>query len=158
MKFNEVVRTIENFIYSSNWINYINSSFHGNFIKTYGVIKTHIGQIENNETELLEYNMQEIEDSLNILMDLIFDVPIDNVLSNFINAWIQLIINWNNNVNKIIEIEKKCNNIKRLLDNHFTMLEAFEILKRANEKAMRLQNWLPPSFQLSEHYLKTLEE
>ena len=158
MKFNEVVCTIEEFIYSSKWITYINPQYHERFIKTYGVIKTHIGQIENDEKQLLEHNIQEIEESLNVLMDLIFEIPIDNLLSNFINAWIQLILNWNNNVNKDINIEKKCTHIKRLLNNHFTMLEAFEALKGITEKSKKLQNWLPPSFQLSEHYLKTLEE
>lgn len=155
MEFKEVMKTIDEYL-SSNELPYQIIGNKHMFEETYKIILEHINNLENNE-EVKEYSNKKIFDSINITLEIVIDYPLNNQLSNFLLAWSELLFNWNENVEKNNELHEKCKTLNRFLQQHFTIVEAIQVLRRLNQKNEQLRSWMPPSFELSQHYLKKLD-
>jgi DNA primase catalytic subunit len=84
--------------------------------------------------------------------------PITNEINSFIKSWSMLIYNWNQNTIKEKQIYNQGVLMPRIVDGHFTVLEAINNLKEISNYLSRVRGWLPPAIDISKHYFNILNK
>lgn len=127
-------------------------------VDVFNKIDSDIQLLENEENvSINEQSITNVKHSVKLIRDYIREYPISNETKEFVFAWCQLIINWNANVLQDEEITNDCMFVIRMLEQHYTIIEAVEMLKILNHKFRDIKEWSPPSFELAKHYIDYLE-
>jgi len=108
--------------------------------------------------EITEENKNQIERVLNFLLQIVIEKPITPILKDLVNEFIILTANWNENIAQKIEIRQKIYSLRRFIDYHLTVIDTIQALKTLLKRAEEVQRFAPPAFELSKHYLKSLQE
>lgn len=95
---------------------------------------------------------------LNSLLQTPVEKPITPILKDLVNEFIILAADWNENIAHKIEIRQKIYSLRRFVDYHLTVIDAIRILKNLLKRAEEIQRFTSPAFELSRHYLKSLQE
>jgi len=124
-------------------------------LSSFDMIMAHIDRMKKN-VKINEYPVQLVVDSLEKIRRKVIYNHIDNKIKSFILAYCEIVLNWNFNLSKDNKIKSECDNILILIHGHYTMMDAINVMKQITSKLENLKNWNPPSFELSEHYIKKL--
>lgn len=152
----EVLKKIENVLKTKD-CNILNKR--EDFQKSFEIIKNHINSIENDVLiNFCESDIKTIKRSIRICKSFILEAYLDKKETEFIKDWIYLVFNWNQNTLKDNDLNVSMQYLLRIMDQHYTIIEAIDHLKFLLDRSKKIQGWQPPSFELSKHYLKFLEE
>ncbi len=55
-------------------------------------------------------------------------------------------------------ISSKIYSLRRFIDYHLTVIDTIRVLKKLLKRVEEIQRFVPPAFELSKHYLKSLQE
>jgi len=122
--------------------------------KTVGIIEIKLKRKEKTTEE----EISQIKKALNFLLQTAIEKPITPILKDLIDEFIIFIANWNENLGKEIEIRQKIYTLRRFVDYHLSVIDAIQILKTLAKKTEEIQRFSPPAFELSRHYLNSLQE
>lgn len=95
---------------------------------------------------------------LNSLLQTPIEEQITPILKDLVKEFIILAASWNENIAQKIEIRQKIYSLRRFIDYHLSVVDAIRILKNLLKRAEEIQRFAPPAFELSKHYLKSLQE
>jgi hypothetical protein len=109
------------------------------------------GQIAN------ENDNRMVENVFSLMIHLIMEKPLTPIMKDFVNEFIILAASWNENVGRNQKIRSAILDLRRFVDYHLTVIDATQSLKVLTEKVRQMQNFMPPAFELSRHYLEALE-
>lgn len=99
---------------------------------------------------------QDVRQTVNTLKRLVMDVPITEGFATFLEAWCNLVSNWNNNILHDQMLKVDCMMLERIARSHFTYLELFEFTKALLVEQKKLRTYALPSIELAKHYAKSM--
>lgn len=108
--------------------------------------------------EVTEEKTKSVSESLNLLLKIVMEKPITPILRDVTNEMIVLSAYWNENVGQDMRVREACHALRRFIDYHLSMMDLIQLSKSLLRKMEQFQNFSPPSFELSRHYLKSLQE
>ena len=121
------------------------------------LMKKNIDTLSKDE-EVEEINIELVKKCMQILLHSVLNNPISEHTRTFVKEYSILSYNWNNNLSKDEMIYSLSEALGRMIDNHFTILEATESLKQIVSYFSDLKQWLPPAFDISKHYFNASQE
>lgn len=99
-----------------------------------------------------------VKESMNFLWQVVMDKPITDIIKDISIELSVLAFNWNSVFGKRQDIADQSKTVERLVLMHYTTLDVIAIAKKLSEKAERMLATAPPAYELSDHWLKTLDE
>jgi len=89
------------------------------------------------------------------------DVALTKAITPYIRdlslAFSRLAYNWNVNLTCNKEIEREILVLKQLIETHLSLVGAISVMRALLVKFGDLTKYMPPAFELSKHYLLTLD-
>lgn len=76
---------------------------------------------------------------------------------DFMEGYLPLVDNWNKQLGKSRNVGVLIGAAQRIVEDMMTMKDTTEVMKRANKKLQQYLQYKPPAFDLSRHYLLTLQ-
>jgi hypothetical protein len=99
-----------------------------------------------------------VNSTVDILLHAVIYGPLTTLVKNLSVEMGVLIYNWSQKTVKRRDLENKTQIMDRVVRAETTMEDCILILRALIEKANGLQRYVPASFDLSKHYLRSLEE
>jgi hypothetical protein len=154
MDINEARKTIEVFFKSDNTIF---SAAETDILKNcFYMMMYHINLLEN-ESELEENITNILVNSAMLLVnDKILNSGLTPFFRKFIEAYSNIVYNWNKNISKDKNIELLCLLDGTILKLYNESASAAQIMRDVHQHYMDMRNWMPPAFSISKAYLDTL--
>lgn len=128
-----------------------------NIKKAVLTIENQIDPEKNKGTLPNEEVMKSIGGTLNFLLHLAMEKPITPIFKDLIDEFIILASYWNENAGKDIRVREAIHTLRRFVDYHLSVIDMLTIFKVLLKKTEQIQNFSPPAFELSKHYLNALE-
>lgn len=144
----KVLNSYEDYIYSPDALYIMNDQLVSVFSDAFHQFVNHF-----NEQQVF---FEPIELGLNILMSLIVEIPVDKNFENFIEGYTTLTRNSNQELLKSDIIKEKIDYLTRFISKNLTLSESIRVSQEIINKNKEICTWKPPSFELSEHYIKLL--
>jgi len=113
---------------------------------------------ENHKIWATNSEKWQVKEALNCLLRIAINEPIVPIFKNLVKKFIAITSDWNKNVAEELEIQKTISTLKRFIDYHLTVIDAVQSLKTLLKRVEKVQKFTPPAFELSRHYLKSLQE
>jgi hypothetical protein len=138
-----------------NTVYNINKKWQDKVFKSLSLIDQTIVKINNNEN-VDDFDFKIIEEVINLLTNLTFQIAVDERLKDFIHAYVFLAHNINENTFKYPVVSKKIQYLQRFTENCLTYSETQNLFRKVstNFSNMKLTT---PSFRLSQHYYDLLK-
>jgi hypothetical protein len=106
-------------------------------------------------------NIQEkhrlIESMLSVLLKIVINKPITPLLKDLTDEFIIALSYENESTIHETKIRENILTLRKMVDYHLTVIDAIKILKHLIKRVDEIQKFAPPSFELSKHYLKVLQ-
>lgn len=96
--------------------------------------------------------------TVNLFREIAIEKPIASIFRDLSATYLLLVFNWNQTFGKMPDIEKDVKLIDGIIRSQLTMLDAIRTLQILLEKTKKLQEYKPPSFNLSRAYLDNLKK
>lgn len=124
-----------------------------------GVVETDLGRLETeDEFKVTQDDIDILHVALNLCKRLILDEPITERLSELVSNLCLLMHNWNINLGKDGTIHKDIKFLNNAIDQHFTIVQGIEILKRILHKIDTMNYGCDNINSISAHYLEALDK
>lgn len=101
---------------------------------------------------------KDVNKSLDILSEIYIKQPIPKNMVSFVSDFALLIFNMNNNTMKDINLEKRCELIDKIYNDHLTSVQVFNFLRQIIQKFGYMTNYALPSVDISKHYLASFKD
>jgi hypothetical protein len=122
-------------------------------------IKTMINTInqalQEAEIKIPREEVKTVFNGINRIIDVIIHKAFSTQFKEFTGEFILLVFNWNTIAN-VEEASRKINIVRHFISYHNSTVAAIDLLKELLRKFNDIRSFEPPSFKLSEHYLKSL--
>ena len=148
---------MRSYINSDQSVYNISQSYKDRFIESLSLIKSHI-DILNKEDKVDNYNPKVVEECINYLKNVVVENEIDTIFIQFIEDYIFVVHNWNENVWKNNILRNKVKYIRRVIRGEMNLKELLFITKELDKRLSKFKKWLPPAFEVSSHYFNLLKE
>lgn len=112
----------------------------------------------NKPVELNRQLLNIVKNNIRLMRDVTMNAPLTKDFSNFIDAYFQLVDNWNQISAKDEEIPADMNVIWKYKELHFTTAELITQAKDLLKRFKNLSNFALPAMEMSKHYLKRFDE
>lgn len=143
------LKDIESNILFGNKHNVITSSFN--------VVCNQIkASIDENPFE--KDNEESVKKSLEVIEKAILNEPITSHFRSFCDSYLNLIRNWNRNINNNDNIEIIATRLIRFLQSQYTMVETIDVLKYQRARMRDFLHMAPGGIEMSKHYLNRFAE
>jgi len=105
-----------------------------------------------------DFNYGVIELGLNTLTQLTFEIKNEKYFDKFIYDYSFLAHNINMNTLKHDVIKTKCAYLERFSKKGLNLTDTIVMFNAITEKLSKWKTYVPPSFKLSDHYLRVIKE
>jgi len=157
MNLEECQINIKSFLDGKEKFDFMNKQILGRIYECYNMISQHI-ELMSQDKDVPEYNRDIVLGAISDIKVCTIYNPLTNNFINFTASYCELIQNWNNNLDKDDEITNMIVSLMRLIKQHLSIMEACEVLKMILSQIKDFKSWLPPSFDISKHYVSLLED
>lgn len=99
-----------------------------------------------------------VKEVVNLFLSIVVNQPIVPIFRDLSRFYLLLVFNWNKELGKRVDIETSVNATQRIVEGQMTMIETISLLKVLLKRGRDMKNWSPPAFELSRHYLETLDK
>jgi len=99
-----------------------------------------------------------VKNTVNLFREIAIEKPVAPIFRDLSATYLLLVFNWNQTFGKMPDIEKDIKLIDGIIRGQLTMLDAIYTLQILLEKTKKLQQYEPPSFNLSRAYLDNLKK
>ena len=161
MGFGETVNVIKEYLRKDESYYHVVGGARERLEKALAKMEKDVGNAQNDisdeQPEIAEEDTKLVRKSLNFLNEKVVLENLDNNFRNFMQKFILLVSNWNK-IAGSKEIARKIEMHQRLIEYHNSMITTVEVLRNLIDEANKLKHFNPPAFELSKHYLLSLEE
>ncbi|MBA7575291.1 hypothetical protein ES708_17112 [subsurface metagenome] len=113
---------------------------------------------EDKEVEASGKEKSKVKEVVNLFLSIAVNQPILPIFRDLSRFYLLLVFNWNKELGKRIDIETSVSAVQRIVEGQMTMIDTINLLKTVSERLQKLNRYGPPAFELSRHYLESLEE
>jgi len=99
-----------------------------------------------------------VKEALNTLLPVVINQPMRPILRDLGLEFGLLAFNWNEAFGKRPDITGIVVTIKNVVERTLSLMEAIDIIKGLTNRVRDMERFSPPAFELSKHYLKSLEK
>jgi hypothetical protein len=128
-----------------------------NIKKTVLIIEGKLGPGKNKKVIPDEEAARSIGNTLGFLLHLTIEKPITPIMKDLVNEFLILSSYWNENIGQDLRIRTNIYDLRRFIDYHLSVMDVIQVTKTLLQRVEQMQNFSPPAFELSKHYLKALE-
>lgn len=111
---------------------------------------------EDKKPENIDVTLDKVKSEIRKISQDIIHGYIRDDHSNFVQAFIYLVYNWNNNTVKDIDVDIICSFIGCIITSNKTMNIARETMQETTQHLLDIKSWRPPAINISKEYLKSL--
>lgn len=108
------------------------------------------------DKEVPNFDFEQCKRSIRILVSMVLEGNTSGKYGQFLEGFIELVFNWNNNLKKDEDIFMLCKCSKILLASSFSISRASDSMRQTLEQLYIYKGWLPPAYDLSIPYLNAL--
>jgi len=120
-----------------------------------------IGQIDTlidkRQPSFTRKDIQDIVEALNCLTQNLVDKDPDKYMLDLSREFSRISVEWTRNIGKNGEIERKAQRIYRMSTNQEILSDTVYALKRLISKTNQTLKYTPTAWEISKHYLKSLD-
>ncbi|MBA7515071.1 hypothetical protein ES705_07109 [subsurface metagenome] len=98
-----------------------------------------------------------VKEVVNLFLSIAVNQPIVPIFRDLSMCYLLLVFNWNKELGKRADIEASVSAVQRIVEGQMTMIDTINILRALLERARKTQQYGPPAFELSRHYLESLD-
>jgi len=113
---------------------------------------------EDIEVEASGEEKSRVKEVVNLFLSIAVNQPIVPIFRDLSRFYLLLVFNWNKELGKRADIEASVSTVQRIVEGQMTMIDTINILRALLERARKTQQYGPPAFELSRHYLETLNK
>lgn len=127
--------------------------------QAFQVMKRHMNKLgKDKEVDAKPKEVAVVKKAVYIIFRIAVYEPIDSYLRDLAVLYMQLVFNWNNALLQDAELVTRIRATSNIVESQLTMLDTINLLKKLLKQGHDMKNWSPPAFELSRHYLETLEK
>ena len=156
MKFEEVVNELLSYLDSDFSYYYFDDGWHECIVKSIKIMERNIKDAMANREVCATEDKSFIKDALNKILEVKVLKQLDDDINKFLNSYLELVINWSK-LNSDKEIQNKIDVLNLVFTYHYSMICTIEVLQNLLEKFEQYKDFMPPAFQISKHYLETID-
>ena len=153
----ESIKTVIDFLRSNDGRMLMNEQMLNKFNRTMDMMISHI-KIMNQDKCIEKYDSTEIKECIDYITAVYVEQPLSSKIGNFMKNYADLVNNWNRNLLKDKTLEIRSSAVIRYIDSFFTSADTIHLLRILINRGRAMQNWTPPSFELSSHYFNILKD
>lgn len=128
-------------------------------ISAYKMMKAHLLAVADGKTVKATDNDRKLaHQAAEIVTSTVTSGLLTQYFRDFAEDYLPLLNNWNLQLGKNQIIGTLIGASQRILDDSMTMKDATDVMNRAIRKLREQLRYKPPAFDLSKHYLKSLQE
>lgn len=101
---------------------------------------------------------KKIKRVVELFLDVATTKPIDSFFQDLATRYLLVIFNWNKSLVQDQAIERQIKATEAIVKGHTTIMHAINVLKKVTKQAKDVSSYEPPAFDLSKHYLKSLQD
>lgn len=158
MNYEDVRKNIEMFLSDKSLCNgFVNTHWMKKIVDLYEKMVFDILEMEKDTK--IPYKNETLHEAIEIsqlFIELITSDDLSKRKNDFIKNYCLLIQNWN--VLQSKELLFKLDYINRFFEEKLTLLETLSLFQKTYKRIAIVQEWLPPSIEISKHYLNVLME
>ncbi len=113
---------------------------------------------EDKKIEVTGEEKSRVKGIVDLFLNIAINQPIAPIFRDLSRFYLLLVFNWNKELGKRADIESQIATIQKIVTAQMTMLDTIDLLKYLLKRGRDTRNWNPPAFELSRHYLETLEK
>ena len=98
-----------------------------------------------------------VKEALNMLLSIVINQSMKPILRDLGIEFGLLAFNWNAAFGKRPDIAEVSITIKNVVNKTLSLMEAIDIIKTLTDRVRKMEGFSLPAFELSKHYLKSLE-
>lgn len=137
----------------------IHRNLHQSLVLIIKFMREQISNAENNETITPDKEqIVSVKDSLQQLIHTIVLETADREFLQFMDYYILLCFNWNQQLGQSCAVDRSIKALERLLEYQSSMTGAAEMLRYLIKETQALANFTPPAFKISQGYLSAIDE
>lgn len=126
--------------------------------KVLGIIESQLNQLnEGKKVVISDADKSRVKEIVDLFMNIAIYQPIAPIFRDLSEAYLVLVFNWNRELVGIADIAKNILATQHIVRRQMTIYETVNLVKMVSAKLERLSQYEPPAFELSKHYLKSLE-
>ena len=119
------------------------------------------GQMNNlAKDEKIEASGEEkssIKEAVNLFLDIAMNRSITPIFRDLSRTYLLLAFNWNKELGRRLDMESAIRATQGIVEGQLTMLDTINLLKELVKRGKEMVNYRPPAFELSRHYLESLQ-
>jgi hypothetical protein len=159
MEFQEALNIMNYFMNETAEVGYVFGGKKAEVDKSIRFMLKDIDDLSRNATiDKNGSNFSIVMNILNTLKLLVLETVISKDLSNFLDAYLLLVMNWNSAIYKSESLETDAKLILRFKELHLTSAEVINQGKDLIKRFKNLSTFALPSIELSKHYLARFKE
>lgn len=147
----------DNFLHAKENTYIISQGWTKRFLETLKLMDSWIKALMDDE-DVSSFEYSTIEQCLNFLTNLAVEKGESSHLSEFINNYINIAHNINENTIKNNTIKGKISYLKRYADRTLTMAETMSLMRKCSLRMARFDEIELPPYRLSAHYYTIIKE
>ena len=130
-----------------------------NITSAYQVMKAHLLSLAVGKTvKVGKKDGQSVQRATRVMTSVITSGALSKYFRDFAEGYLPLLNNWNIQLGKDPVVSTMVGASQRILDDMMTVKDANEVMRGATKKLRELLRYRPAAFDLSRHYLKSLQE
>jgi hypothetical protein len=137
---------------------YIGGEYGNKIMEASRLIVKDLDEIEESSAPLTTLEERSfIRNVVYLTEEVLAEIQFSQFFIDLIKEFLLLVSNWNKNIYKNENIDKKVNFIKNVLDMQMTIYDAVNINKKLLTEAKKVLNARPEAYSVARHYASMLE-
>lgn len=126
--------------------------------KALGIMESQLNQFnEGKKVTASDADKSRMKEVVDLFLDIAVYRPIVPIFRDLSEVYLLLVFNWNKELGKVPDIETRAKSARNIAQGKMTMEETIGLLKILSVRLQKQYQYEPPTFELSKHYLKSLE-
>lgn len=113
---------------------------------------------EDKNVEVSEEEKSRVKQVAGLFLSIAVNEPIVPIFRDLSKLYLLLIFNWNKELGKRPDIENQISTAQKIVMAEMTMVDTISLLKTLLKRGREMKSWSPSAFELSKHYLETLNK
>jgi len=130
-------------------------------LPAYRVMKSQLlvlAPVDGKKVSVSNNDKQIVRRAAEMMAAITIDGQISQYFRDFADVYLSLLITWNLQLARTRTIDVMGNMCQRILNDMMTMRDTTEVMTRTTKKLRESLRYQPPAFELSRHYLKSLQD
>lgn len=130
-----------------------------NITSAYQIMKRHLLALADGKTmKVGNKEGASVQQAARVITSVATSGSVSRYFRDFTESYLPLMNNWNRHLGKNATIDTLIKGTQRILDDMMTVKDATDVMRGATRKLRELLRYRPAAFDLSRHYLRSLQD